>query len=93
LPDREARKEILNVHLKSVKIQLGDDLDIEKIAELTEGFTGADIKEIVESAARGWFYDHINTFTADPNGDPENLEMRYFIQAVEELKSNLRARR
>jgi transitional endoplasmic reticulum ATPase len=90
LPDREARKEILNVHLKSVNIPLGDDFDIEKVAELTEGFTGADLKELVESAARGWFYDHIKVRNADPNGDPEKLEMRYFIQAIEELKSNLR---
>ena len=40
-PDRKGRIDILNVHLK--KISAVADLDIEAVAALTPGFTGADL--------------------------------------------------
>jgi transitional endoplasmic reticulum ATPase len=85
LPDREARIEIFRVHLKNLKIPLGDDVDVEVLADLTEGLAGADIKEVVESAARKWFRDHITGKSHD-DGGPEKLKMAYFTEAIEELK-------
>ncbi|WP_133133925.1 ATP-dependent zinc metalloprotease FtsH [Legionella parisiensis] len=48
-PDKKGRVEILNVHLK--KIQLSPDIDPEKIAALTPGFSGADLANLVNEAA------------------------------------------
>jgi cell division protease FtsH len=48
-PDRKGRIAILNVHLKKVK--LADDVDPEKIAALTPGFSGADLANLVNEAA------------------------------------------
>ncbi len=48
-PDKNGRKEILEVHLK--KIKLGADIDPAQIAALTPGFTGADLANIVNEAA------------------------------------------
>ena len=48
-PDKLGRIAILEVHLKN--IQLGPDIDPEKIAELTAGFTGADLANLTNEAA------------------------------------------
>jgi cell division protease FtsH len=48
-PDRKGRVEILNVHTRKVK--LAPDVDAEKIAALTPGFTGADLANLVNEAA------------------------------------------
>jgi len=48
-PDKLGRVAILNVHLK--KITRGPDVDPEKIAGLTPGFSGADLANLVNEAA------------------------------------------
>ena len=48
-PDKKGRIAILNVHLKKVK--LAPDVDPEKIAALTPGFSGADLANLVNEAA------------------------------------------
>jgi transitional endoplasmic reticulum ATPase len=49
VPDKEARMEILRIHTK--KKLLDNDVDLGKLAELTEGWTGADIGNMVNTAA------------------------------------------
>ncbi|MEM0173038.1 MAG: CDC48 family AAA ATPase [Sulfolobaceae archaeon] len=48
-PDTKARKEILQVHTRNVP--LAEDVDLDRIAEVTHGFTGADIAALVKEAA------------------------------------------
>ncbi len=48
-PDRKGRVQILKVHMK--KIVLGSDLELEDIAALTTGFSGADLANLVNEAA------------------------------------------
>jgi cell division protease FtsH len=48
-PDRTGRIQILNVHLK--KVTLGHDVDPDKIAAITPGFSGADLANLVNEAA------------------------------------------
>ena len=48
-PDRSGRLEILKVHIKKVRVAEGVDLD--QIAGLTPGFTGADLANLVNEAA------------------------------------------
>jgi cell division protease FtsH len=48
-PERKGRLEILKVHVR--KIKLGQGVDLEQIAGLTPGFTGADIENLVNEAA------------------------------------------
>ena len=48
-PDRKGRLEILKVHAS--KVQLAPNLDLDAIAGLTTGFTGADIANLVNEAA------------------------------------------
>ena len=48
-PDHKGRLEILKVHVP--KVQLAPDTDLDAIAGLTTGFTGADIANLVNEAA------------------------------------------
>lgn len=48
-PDRKARQAILAVHTK--KIPLTDDVDLERLARITTGFSGADLANLVNEAA------------------------------------------
>ncbi len=48
-PDKIGRAQILRVHSK--KARLAPDLDLEKIAALTTGFSGADLENLVNEAA------------------------------------------
>ena len=49
LPDRESRKEIFNVYLKNKKV--ADDIQIDFLSEFSAGFSGAQIKNLVNEAA------------------------------------------
>ncbi|WP_456483832.1 AAA family ATPase [Methanopyrus kandleri] len=48
VPDKEGRKEILQIHTRDMP--LADDVDLDKLAELTHGFTGADLEALCKSA-------------------------------------------
>lgn len=50
LPDAEARRGILNMHLKAVALQA--DFDVDSWAEKMDGYTGSDIVGIVNAAKR-----------------------------------------
>ena len=48
-PDVRGREDILKVHAKNKP--LGDDVDLEQIAQTTAGFTGADLENLLNEAA------------------------------------------
>ncbi len=48
-PDVKGRQEILKVHSKEKP--LGDDVDLERVARTTAGFTGADLENLMNEAA------------------------------------------
>ena len=48
-PDVKGRREILNVHVKSKPI--GDDVDLDVVAQTTAGFTGADLENLMNESA------------------------------------------
>jgi cell division protease FtsH len=66
-PDKRGRVEILKVHVK--RATLASDVDLEQVAALTTGFTGADLANLVNEAAllatrRGADRVHLEDFTA-----------------------------
>lgn len=75
-PDKLARQAILQVHLK--KIKYDEHLNIEHIAALTPGFTGADLANLVNEAA----------LTATRNGSNVVKEEDFTI-AIERIVAGL----
>ena len=51
LPDVKGREEILNIHAK--KVQMAEGVDMSIIARGTPGFSGADLKNLINEAALG----------------------------------------
>jgi cell division protease FtsH len=75
-PDREGRKAILKVHLKTVKASAS--LDIEELAAMTPGMVGADLANLVNEAA----------LLAVRRGKSE-VTMQEFGEAVERVMAGL----
>ncbi len=78
-PDKKGRKEILAVHMK--KIRLASDADVDAVAALTPGFTGADLANLVNEAA----------LLATRRG-ADAVGMRDFNNAVERMIAGLEKR-
>ncbi len=49
VPDKEGRKEILEIHTRGMP--LAEDVDLDELAELTIGFVGADLEALCKEAA------------------------------------------
>ena len=78
-PDKPGRIQILNVHLKKAK--LAADVDPEKVAALTPGFTGADLANLVNEA----------TLLATRRGADE-VTLDDFNNAIERIVAGLEKR-
>ncbi|HSH41921.1 MAG TPA: ATP-dependent zinc metalloprotease FtsH [Arenicellales bacterium] len=72
LPDTQDRLAILKVHTR--KVPLAEDVDLEQLAAGTSGFSGADLKNLVNEAAM---------FAARNNQD--QVAMRHFEEARDKL--------
>jgi len=49
IPDKKGRLEILHIHTRGIPLAL--DVDMEKLAEITHGFVGADLEALAREAA------------------------------------------
>ncbi|ALU12049.1 ATPase AAA [Ignicoccus islandicus DSM 13165] len=49
LPDKKGRLEILQIHTRNMP--LSEDVDLDRLAEMTHGYTGADLAALARSAA------------------------------------------
>jgi len=88
-PDRKGRLEILKVHAR--KVHLARDLDLDAIAGLTTGFTGADIANLVNEAAivatrRNGVAVTLNDFTAAIERIVAGLEKKSRVLNAEERR-------
>src|SRR5574340_201224 len=88
-PYKKGRIQILHVHLK--KIKLAPDTDAEKIAELTPGFSGADIANLVNEAAlvatrRGADAVNLDDFTVAVERIVAGLEKKNRVLSPQERK-------
>jgi AAA family ATPase, CDC48 subfamily len=77
-PDKEARKQILKIHTK--RMPLANDVDLDRLAELTEGYTGADLAALVREAALLKLREKL---------EPGPVEWRHFEQALKKVRPSL----
>ena len=62
-PDKRARLEILQVHTRNMP--LSEDVDLAKLAEMTHGYTGADLAALAREAAMSALRRFIKSQTVD----------------------------
>jgi cell division protease FtsH len=75
-PDKIGRIAILKVHMK--KIEMGSDVDASQVADLTTGFSGADLANLVNEAA-----------LLATRRQASKVEMQDFTQAIERIVAGL----
>jgi len=77
-PDKKSRLAIFRIHTKDTP--LSDDVDFEELADLTEGYVGADIEAICREAVMLAIRENINA---------EKVEMRHFLEALKKVKPSV----
>jgi ATP-dependent 26S proteasome regulatory subunit len=80
LPDEAARSVIMRRHLAGLPRTIGT-VDEDRLARETEGFTGADLKRLVEDGKALLAYDRAN-------GLPLRRTTDYFVEAVQTVRAN-----
>lgn len=75
-PDKNGRVAILKVHVS--KIHTGEDVDLEKVAALTTGFTGADLANLINEAA-----------IAATRRNGEEVSFADFVTAIERIVAGI----
>jgi transitional endoplasmic reticulum ATPase len=88
VPDLEARKEILKIHLKNKP--LAKDVNVVQLAEKTKGYSGADLAALCNTASMLVIKEHI-TKSKTVEKAKEKLEdlkisMEYFEKTLEKMK-------
>ncbi|MFO7968187.1 MAG: CDC48 family AAA ATPase [Archaeoglobaceae archaeon] len=77
-PGRTSRKAIINVHLKGMPV--AEDVDLEELADITEGYVGADIEAVAREAVMLAFREDIDT---------EEIEMRHFMDSLKKVRPSV----
>jgi len=80
-PDEKSRLEIFKVHTR--KMPLADDVDLEYLAKVTEGYTGADIAAVCKEAAMNALREA---------GRPTKVRMEHFKKALKVVPPSLSER-
>ncbi|MFL6482691.1 MAG: CDC48 family AAA ATPase [Nitrososphaera sp.] len=79
-PDKEARKQIIQIHTK--KKPLESNVNLDKLIDMTEGMTGADIAALVNAAAMGAIKDHVS----QKSDTKLRISMKHFETALDRIK-------
>ncbi|HEX7118314.1 MAG TPA: CDC48 family AAA ATPase [Longimicrobiales bacterium] len=78
VPDRDGRLKILRIHTEAMP--LGGDVDLETLADRTEGYTGADLEDLVRRAGLHALRESM---------EAADVPMRFFERALGEVRASV----
>ena len=84
LPDKDGRKMVIEIHSKDIPLadQNGPDkIDFEKLAELTDGLSSADVASIANTAVSLVVHEHLDNAAPDKNLSDD--ETKKVVDAIE----------
>ncbi|MGI0040523.1 MAG: CDC48 family AAA ATPase, partial [Nitrosopumilaceae archaeon] len=100
MPDKEGRKKILEISTKEIPIDKEpksesgknpDYVDIEKIAETTDGLSGADVASIANTAVSLVIHEFLDKYPdqkeAEKQATTAKVTMRHFEEAVRKVRT------
>ena len=82
LPDRKARRKLLE--MLTSKIKLAPDVDLDRLADMLEGYNGSDIKDIVYDAYMRTVKEYFKT-----GKGPRPVTMKDFEEAIRRRKPSV----
>ncbi|MEM2942076.1 MAG: CDC48 family AAA ATPase [Candidatus Bathyarchaeia archaeon] len=89
VPDKQGRLETLQIHTRNMPI--ASDVDFKKIAEITHGYTGADVAALCREAAMKCLRRHLPEINLEEERIPPSIldkmevKMEDFMQAYREV--------
>ena len=87
-PDRDSRLQIIKIHTK--KKHLAEDVNIDQLADNTEGYTGADIASLSSAAVMLALREHISTYKEPDEAEKHKEELRIHMKHFEEAMRKIR---
>jgi transitional endoplasmic reticulum ATPase len=87
-PDRESRVQIIKIHTK--KKPLAEDVNIEELADKTDGYTGADIASLSSAAVMLALREHITKYPDSKEAEKQTkylkINMKHFEDAMKKIR-------
>jgi transitional endoplasmic reticulum ATPase len=87
-PDRDSRLQIIKIHTK--KKPLSDDVNIENLADKTDGYTGADIASLSSAAVMLALREHITKYPDSKEAEKQTGDLKISMKHFEEAMKKIR---
>ena len=87
VPDADERREVLEIHTRNMPIE--EDVDLNKLANTTQGFVGADLESLCKEAAMRVVRRILPEIKTDDEEIPENV-LKKIIVTKDDFKSALK---
>jgi transitional endoplasmic reticulum ATPase len=82
VPDKDSRKQIFQIHTR--KKPLDSNVNLDRLVEMTDGMTGADIATIVNAAAMTAIKEHVSS---KKDSKKLSILMKHFESALDKVKT------
>jgi transitional endoplasmic reticulum ATPase len=87
-PDKVTREKILQIHIKGKPVS--DDIDLKRLVDMTEGFSGADVSSVANTAVSLVLHDYIQRYPSPEevlkHTSEARVSNRHFEDAVKNVK-------
>src|SRR6266496_337943 len=90
-PDVNTRQKILEIHTKGKP--LGRDIDLRRIAEVTEGFSGADVSAVANTSVSLVLHEYVAKYSTPEEAAKHSSEALVSMQHFEESVKKIRIQR
>ncbi len=87
-PDRDSRIQIIKIHIK--KKPLDDAVNIERLADQTEGYTGADIASLSSAAVMLALREHVAKYKDPKEAEEHKEELKIHMTHFEDAMKKIR---
>ncbi len=85
LPDYESRLQLFKLYTK--ELRLDDDVNLLKLAEITEGYSGSDIKDVIQATHTKVIREFFEVQGGE--GEPRKITMNDFIEVLKIRKPSV----
>ncbi|MDR0787530.1 MAG: CDC48 family AAA ATPase [Gemmatimonadota bacterium] len=80
VPEKSGRLQILRIHTRDMP--LGEDVDLDYLAQKTHGYTGADLEDLTRRAGLNALRENLSV---------DHISMRYFEEALKDTRASVTA--
>jgi transitional endoplasmic reticulum ATPase len=88
-PDRNTREKILEIHIRGKPVS--KDIDLGRIADLTDGFSGADMSAVANTVISVVLQEYLAKYNTPEEAAKHTSEalvsMKHFEEAIKKIKA------